>query len=111
MLSKTPAIISVILIILLLIIFGILSILFEILALNGASESQGVTAIGISLVCQGAGMILIGIFAWWLTNLLISKFNWNKVVAVILAVISGTLLGAGITFLSLIVSIPLAGIK
>jgi hypothetical protein len=108
--SKIPAIISVILTSLVLLFFGILSILFELLAANGASESQGVTAMGISLVCQGAGTILIGIFAWWLTNLLITKFNWNKILAVSIAVFSGTLLGAGISFLSIIIAIPMAGI-
>ena len=63
--SKTPTIISVILTILLLVIFGILSALFEMFALNDVSERQGGTAMGISLVCQGAGIILIGRFAWW----------------------------------------------
>ena len=66
---------------------------------------------GISLVCQGAGIILIGIFAWWLTNLLISKFNWNKMAAVIVTVFSGTVLGTGVSFLSIIIAIPVAGIK
>ncbi|MBC7879170.1 MAG: hypothetical protein H7Y59_18530 [Anaerolineales bacterium] len=109
--NKAPAIVSVVLTIIILIIFGILSILFELLAANGATESQGMTAIGISLACQSVGAILIGIFSWWLTNLLILKFNWNKIIAVILAVISGILLGVGISFLSLIISFPLAGIK
>ncbi len=109
--NKTPAIISVILTILLLIVFGILSVLFEMLALNGAGERQGMTAMGVSLVCQGAGAILVGVFAWWLTNLLIAKFNWNKFIAVIITVFFGTLLGAGISFLSIIIAIPLAGIR
>lgn len=109
--NKTPALISVILTMLLLILFGILSVLIEMLALNGVSESQGMTAMGISFICQGAGAILVGVFAWWLTNLLILKFNWNKIVAVIIAVFSGTLLGAGISFLSIITSTLLAGIK
>jgi len=39
--SKTPTIISVILTILLLVIFGILSALFEMFALNSVSERQG----------------------------------------------------------------------
>ena len=108
--NKTPAIISVILTILLLVVFAILSVLFEMLALNGASESQGLTAIGISLLCQGVGAVLLGIFAWWLTNLLISKFNWNNIIAVVVTVFLGTTIGTGISFLSLIISIPIAGV-
>ena len=80
------------------------------IALNGASESQGATAMGISLVCQGVGLILVGLFAGWLTDLVITKFNWNKVLAVIIAVIAGVLLGGAISFVSFIISIPLAGI-
>ena len=109
--NKTPAIISVILTILLLIVFAIVSVLFEMLALNGASERQGMTAMGISLLCQGVGAVLLGIFAWWLTNLLISKFNWNKIIAVVVTVFLGTTIGTGISFLSLIISIPIAGIR
>jgi len=109
--NKTPAVISVVLTTFLLIVFGIVSIVFEMLALNGASESQGTTAMGISLACQGVGAILIGIFVWWLTNLLISKFNWGKVIAVIVTVFLGTVIGTGISFLALIISIPTAGVR
>lgn len=109
--NKTPAVISVILTILLLVVFAIVSVLFEMLALNGASERQGMTAMGISLLCQGVGAVLLGIFAWWLTNLLISKFNWNKIIAVVVTVFLGTTIGTGISFLSLIISIPIAGIR
>jgi hypothetical protein len=109
--NKTPAVISVILTILLLVVFAIVSVLFEMLALNGASERQGMTAMGISLLCQGVGAVLLGFFAWWLTNLLISKFNWNKIIAVVVTVFLGTTIGTGISFLSLIISIPIAGIR
>ncbi len=109
--NKTPAVISAVLTTFLLIVFGIVSIVFEMLALNGASESQGTTAMGISLACQGVGAILIGIFVWWLTNLLISKFNWGKVIAVIVTVFLGTVIGTGISFLALIISIPIAGVR
>lgn len=108
--NKKPAIISAMLTIILLIIFGILSVFTQMLVLNGTSESQRMTAMGVSLVCQGAGAILAAILAAWLTNLLLTKFNWNKTLAVVIAVIAGTLLGAVISFLSIIISIPLAGI-
>src|SRR5687768_13093040 len=108
--NRKPAIISAILTILILIIFGVLSIFTQMLVLNGANESQGMTAMGVSLVCQGAGAILAAAFAAWLSNLVITTFNWNNILAVIIAVIAGTLLGAMISFLSIIISIPLAGI-
>ena len=61
--NKKPIIISAILTIILLIIFGVLSVFTQMLVLNGVSESQGMTAMGVSLVCQGAGAILAAAFA------------------------------------------------
>lgn len=109
--NKAPAVISTVLTVIFLVILAVASVLFEMLALNGASERQGTLAMGISLACQGVSVILIAIFTRWLTNLLIVRFNWNKVVAVIVTVISGVLLGGIVSFLSLIVSIPMAGIR
>jgi len=109
--NKTPAIISSILTIVLLLLFVVLSVFTQMIALNDVSESQGMTAMGISLVCQGVGVILVGVLAGWLTNLVITKFNWNKVLAVILAVIVGVLVGGAISLISTLISIPLAGIR
>ena len=109
--NKTPAIIASILTIVLLLIFAVLSVFTQMIALNGVSESQGMTAMGISLVCQGVGVILVGVLAGWLTNFVITKFNWNKILAVIVAVIAGVLFGGAISFVSTIISIPLAGIR
>ena len=111
MTNRTPAIISAVLTIVILILFAVLSIFMQMIALNGASERQGATAMGISLVCQGVGLILVSLFVGWLTNLVITKFNWNKALAVILAVIAGVLFGGVISFVSFIISIPLAGIR
>jgi hypothetical protein len=108
---KTPAIISAVLTILLLILFAILSIFTQMIALNGVSERQGFTAMGISLGCQGLGVILAAVFAWWSTNLMIAKFKWNKILAVAVAVIATSLFGGFIAFLSIIISIPIAGIR
>jgi len=109
--NKMPAVISVILAILWLVVFAVVSVFFEMLALNGASESQGMTALSISIICQSVGAILVGIFAWWLTNLLISKFNWGKAIAVIVTVFLGAVFGTGISFLAIIISIPMAGVR
>ena len=111
MTNKTPAIISALLTIVLLILFAILSVFTQMIALNGVSESQGMTAMSISLVCQGVGLILAGLFAGWITNIVIAKFNWNKILAVIVAVIAGVPIGGTISFASTIISIPLAGIR
>ena len=109
--NKTPAIISSVLTIILLVLFAVLSVFTQMIALNSVSESQGTTAMGISLVCQGVGVILIGALAGWLTNLVITKFDWNKILAVIVSVIVGVLIGGTISFVSTIISIPLAGIR
>ena len=109
--NKAPAVISTLLTIIFLVILAIASVLLEMLALNGASERQGTLAMGISLACQGVSLVLIEILTRWLTNLLITRFSWNKIVAVIVTVISGVLLGSVISFLSLIISIPVAGIR
>jgi hypothetical protein len=111
MTTKTPAIISAVLTVILLIIFAVLSVFMQMIALNGVSERQGTITMSISLVCQGIGVILVGLLAGWLTNVIISKFNWNKIRAVIVAVIVGVLLGGTISFVSFIISIPLAGIR
>lgn len=109
--NKTPAIISSILTIVFLLLFAVLSVFTQMIALNGVGESQGMTAMGISLVCQGVGVILVGVLAGWLTNLVITKFNWNKALAVIVAVIVGVLIGGAISLISTLISIPLAGIR
>ena len=108
---KTPALISTILTIVLLVLFAVLSILTQMLALNGASERQGITAMGISLACQGVGVILAGILSWRLTHIAMRKFNWSGILAVAVSVTAGVLFGAAVSFLSVIISIPLAGIR
>jgi small-conductance mechanosensitive channel len=108
--NKIPSHISALLTITLLIVLAALSIFFEMVALNGFSGRQGGTAMGVSLVCQGVFLILAGIFAAWFTNLLIIKFNWNQVLAVVAAVTVSTLLSGIAFFLCIIVAILLAGV-
>ena len=81
------------------------------LALNGVRERQGFNAMSISLICQSVGLILAILIARWLSNLLIVKFNLNVFLAVLTAVIIAAGLGGLISFLSMIVAIPLAGIR
>ena len=109
--SKTPSIVSAALTVLLLIGLAAFSLFFEMVALNGASERQGMTAMGISLACQGVGVILMGFLAAWGTQLMISRFNWNKILAVAVAVLASILIGGAMSFVALIISIPIAGIR
>ena len=109
--TKTLAIISAVLTVVLLILFGVLFLFMQMIALNGASEQQGTTAMGFSLICQGIGVILAAVLAWRLTTLLIEKFNWNAILSVVIAVLAGTFGGGLLAFLSFIVSIPIAGIR
>mgnify|MGYP000432702649 CR=1 FL=1 len=109
--NRTPAIVSAILTALLLIGLAGFSLFFEMVALNGGSERQGMTAMGISLACQGIGIILMGFLAAWGTHLMISKFNWNKMLAVAVAVLVSVVPGGTLSFVSLIIGIPLAGMN
>jgi hypothetical protein len=108
---KTPATISAILTVSLLILLAALFTLFQMIALNGASERQGLTAMGISLACQSMVILLLGIFAARVTNFLITKVNWNSTLAVAATVIAPTMIGGTISFLSSVIAIPVAGIR
>jgi hypothetical protein len=107
---RTPATISAILTVLLLILLAVLFTLLQMIALNGVSERQGLTAIGISLACQSIVIILLGIFAARVTNFLITKVNWNSILAVVTTVLVAAMIGGAISFLSSVIAIPVAGI-
>ncbi len=108
---KTPAAISATLTILILVLLAILFVLFQMLALNGASERQGVTAMGIALACQSIVVIFLGIFAARVTDFLITKAGWDRILAVIITVIAMISIGGAISFLASIIAIPVAGIR
>ncbi len=109
--ARIPSLISAGLTIFLLILFVLLFLLVQMLALNGASERQGIAALGISLICQGASVILAALLAWRMTSLIITKLSWNTILAVVIAVVAGTFLGGLLSFLSIIIAIPMAGIR
>ena len=109
--SRRPAIVSAILTVVLLGLLASLSLLLQMVALNGASERQGVTALGISLACQGIVIILLGILAARATSFLITKVAWNSILAVIVTVIVAAMIGGTISFLSSVIAIPIAGIR
>ena len=110
--SKTPIIVSVILTVILLILVGIVSMFGQVIALNGViNDRQATTALGIGLGCNGLTILLAAIFVRWLARLLLGKFNWNSVLAVVVSVIVSTGLGTVFSFLSIIVGTLAAGIR
>ena len=109
--TKTPATISAILTVVILVILAILFTLLQMVALNGASERQGLTAMGLSLGCQSLVVILLATLAARATTFLVTKVEWNSILAVIITVLAATTIGGVISFLSTILAIPLAGIR
>lgn len=109
--TRIPSIISVVLTVLLLIVLSVLFLFANMVLLNGVSERQGTIALGASAICQIVSLILSAVLSGWLSRTLITKSNWNQIVAVIVAVIAGTTLGGILTFLSVLISIPIAGIS
>jgi hypothetical protein len=111
MLNKTPAAISATLTILILILLAFLFVLLQMVALNGASERQGLTAMGLSLGCQSLVIIMLGALAARATTYLITRVEWNSILAVTVTVLAATTIGGVIAFLSMIIAIPVAGIR
>jgi len=109
--QKTPATISAVLTILILVFLAILFVLLQMIALNGASERQGLTAMGLSLGCQSLVVILLATLAARATTFLITRIEWNSILAVVVTVFIAATIGGVIAFLATVVSIPIAGIR
>jgi hypothetical protein len=109
--TKSPATISATLTILILVFLAILFALLQMVALNGASERQGLTAMGISLGCQSITVILLAVLAARATKFLITKVEWNGILAVVVTVLAATTIGGVISFLATVIAIPIAGIR
>jgi hypothetical protein len=111
MLNKTPAAISATLTIVILVLLAIFFALLQMVALNGASERQGLTAMGLSLGCQSLVILLLGALAARATTFLVTRVEWNSVLAVVVTVLAAATIGGVIGFLSMIIAIPVAGIR
>ena len=110
--DRLPVVVSALVTFILLGITGFLIYVAQMVALNGViDESKAFTSIGLSVACQGLTILFASAFAGWFANTLIMKFDWNRALAVIAAVIVATLLGASIALISTVISIPLAGIR
>jgi len=106
--EKTPFIISSVLTVILLLIFGFLLTIGQVVMLNGFSDREGNASFLTAFICQGVGILVCGVLAWWLTKLLVHKFNWNKALSVGLSVVVTTFLGSGLAFTSLMIAIGVA---
>lgn len=109
--TKTPATVSAVLTVLILLFLAVLSVLLQMVALNGASERQGFTAMGVSLACQGIVILVLAILAARATRFLIAKVDWNSILAVVVTVVVAATIGGVMSFLSSIIAIPIAGIR
>jgi len=109
--NKTPATISAILTVIILVLLAIVFALLQMVALNGAGERQGLTAMGISLGCQSLAIIFLAMFAARATTFLIMKVGWNSILAVAATVFVATTIGGVLAFLSTIIAIPIAGVR
>jgi len=108
---KTPSTVSAILTILILIFVAIVFVLLQMVALNGASERQGLTAMGLSLGCQSLVVILLSTLASRATTFLITQVKWNSLLAVAVTVFTATIIGGVISFVASVIAIPIAGIR
>lgn len=108
---RSPASVSAILTVILLILLALVSVLLQMVAVNGAGEQQGLTAMGISLACQSIVILLLATLAARATNFLVTRVSWNGILAVVVTVLLATMIGGTISFLSSILAIPIAGIR
>jgi hypothetical protein len=109
--NRSPATISAILTVLILIFLAIVFLLLQMVALNGVSERQGLTAMGLSLGCQSLVIILLATLAARATTFLITKVEWNSILAVATTVLVAGTIGGVVSFLVSIIAIPVAGIR
>lgn len=106
--TKIPSVVSTMITILLLLMFGSAAMFFLLVALNGFSEREAGPALIASLACQGLGIILSAVLAWRLPRLFIEKFDWNSVLAVVVSIPASVLMGGVISSASLFLGVLVA---
>ena len=110
--TRKPVIVSVLLTIILLVLVAILTMFVQIVLLNGVmNEGQATTALGVTFGCQAVTILLGAILARWSTRLLISRFQLGQILAVLIPVVSMTILGAVTAILSIFTGLITAGIN
>jgi hypothetical protein len=108
MTTKTLSTISAVLTAIFVILIGLFIFFMTLIALNGYGDREGTAAVTINLICSGGGAILSAILAGWLTRLTIDKFNWNKILAIIVSILAGTTLGTVAAIGALAISVIVA---
>lgn len=109
--SNPLVIISTVLTVILLLLLTALAFFMQIILMNGVmSSTQTNTALSISLACQGINLLLGAILAGWLSRLFLTRFQMNKALAVILAVLPIIVLAGTLSFIAIFVGLAAAGI-
>lgn len=109
MLSKTPSVIAVIITVLLLLLSAALGLFTLVIALNGYNDHAGGPALAVTFACNGIVIILSAMLAWRLPKWLVSRFNQNGVLAVIMSIVASTTAGGILSFFSIFIGIFIAG--
>lgn len=109
--NRSPAAISAVLTVVILVFLAVVFVLLQMVALNGTGERQGLTAMGLSLGCQSLVVIFLATLAARATTFLITKVEWNSILAVVVTVLLATTMGGVISFLASVMAIPIAGIR
>jgi len=109
--GRRPETLAAILTTALLIFLAVLFTLLQLVVLNGAGERQGLTAMGISLGCQSIVILGLSALAARAAGFLTARLEWDGVLAVVVAVTAATMIGGTLSFLAMILSIPVAGIR
>jgi hypothetical protein len=100
--SILSSVVTALLVLVAVIVFGFGGIVL----LNGFMNAN--VAVNMGFTCLGITLILCPILAWVLARIIISKFHWNNILAVIISVFASTLLGAGMGLTSMMIMIFVA---
>lgn len=106
--SKTPALISIVVTVILLLLLGAFVFFIDLIALNGVSEQDGGIALSTLGVCESVVVILFAVLTGRFTTYLIAKRGWNQALAVTVSVITCILLGAVFYFAAVLLSVGVA---
>jgi uncharacterized membrane protein len=106
--TKTPAIISSVLTVILLLVIGAFVFFIDLIALNGVSERDGGIALATLGVCEGIVLILFAVLAGRFTAFLITKYSWNNFLAVAVPVITLTILALALDIAAVLLSVGVA---
>ena len=109
---KTASTISGLTTFVLVILLSVLAGFMQMVMMNGVtSTSQGFNAAAILAVCQSLVLLVCVVVARRLTQWLMTKFNWNGFLAILVSVLGALVLGGVVSFLSIIVGILGAGVR